>query len=586
MAKIQNIYAIASDGTKITVTASAVGAVPTDQVATSSVLGLIKTGDNTIQGQENGVDVNYLEVNAAGKGFMPAFNINKYFEAYKGTPYTFYKTTLTSVTSGEVLAYYITRIAPMDEYKDKGIVFESNIYVGNVFYKGSTGTGTSSLTGIALTKIDEGYTAFVYGSDSKELTYLYPLDTTKYTTKTEVITYDHYFAPETLNTYSTTEKFGIYFNLGNYTIEELQSTTNYYYRLKGIGNDFYDFCKNCTDHFSNFYAYDGDFSSYVSVYDSISEEDIKSYLIGPMGTAPVQWKAKPAEGTKTSNRVVLDATDPNIGIVDIDNFQHASTTQYGIMMYNSDYYEDDGTPKIATTDKQGTLKIGTEYSAYTTEGSYTAAPLLLNSDNVGYVEVLPATTTSIGSIMVSDSSIYDASTISNKTVAWVNLNDNRAFVYVNLASQQYRGSVRVQSKYTAYTTLDSQTAAYLRITDAGYGYVTVLPATTSNIGSFLASNAKSYEVSSTIGNTVAWVNMHTNNLAYVAIQPASPNMLGSVLTAAKYTAYSTEDSQTAAYLRINSAGKAYTPMLTETWTFTVLDDSDNETTVDKNVVLG
>ena len=588
MAKIQNIYAIASDGTKITVTASAVGAVPTDQVATSSVLGLIKTGDNTIQGQENGVDVNYLEVNAAGKGFMPAFDITKYFEKYavKGEykVYTVevYITDSSAGTNTLVTTIYSDSEVFQNTTNSKGVEWHNAAHIWYGRKLQSTDSVISDIVACQLDKTDTNGNYVlpidnVYMMDTLSIDLSNPADNISIHI-IEPIKYDHFFEVETvldqfsLGLYFNIEKVSGVVDVGGYTVTGTNLGSEWYLWNNATGGDKLIWCP----------WFGADCYKTVSVFGNATGVDYPSAESG----AYITWKQTAQSGKKTSNRVVLDATDPNIGIVDIDTFQHATTSQYGIVQFPADYYEDDGTPKIATDDKQGTLKVYKEYDAYTTEGSYTAAPLLLNSSNVGYVEVLPATTTAIGSIMISDSSTYDASTISNKTIAWVNLNGNRAFVYVNLASQQYRGSVRVQSKYTAYSTLDSQTAAYLRITDAGYGYVTVLPATTSAIGSIKVSSVKTYETNSTIGNTVAWVNIHTNNMAYVAIQPATASMLGSVIVSAKYTAYSTEDSQTAAYLRINSAGKAYTPMLTETWTFTVLDDSDNESTVDKNVVLG
>ena len=562
MAKIQNIYAIASDGTKITVTASAVGAVPTDQVATSSVLGLVKTGDNTIQGQENGIDVNYLEVNAAGKGFVPAFNIAKYFEPYN------------SSTGFDVI------VITFDDYKSNIIVTTNTDFNGKYF--------ESKPDGYEMYHTDEGWQVRpITFTDNDNGGF----DVTILVSGTEVnvegleyfantLNYKNYFQPDTIN------NWGLYFNTdATHTITDYQNAGKY--TVEGYANALYEFAYNGSfSGVDNFLPWFVTSTILNTISADYSGKNADTFMRDSKGNV-IYWTAEPSSGKKTANRVVIDSTvSPNIGIVDIDTFQHATTSQYGIVQFPADYYEDDGTPKIATTDKQGTLKIGTEYSAYTTEGSYTAAPLLLNSDNVGYVEVLPATTTAIGSIMVSNAETYDASTISNKTIAWVNLKDNKAFVYVNLASQQYRGSVRVQQKYTAYSTLDSQTAAYLRITDAGFGYVTVLPATTSTLGSFKASSAKYYDYNSTIGYTVAWVNINSNDLAYVVVKPATSSTLGCVIVSNKYTAYSTEDSQTAAYLRINSAGKAFIPMLTESWTFTVVDDNDNESTVEKKVVLG
>ena len=600
MAKIQNIYAIASDGTKITVTASAVGAVPTDQVATSSVLGLVKTGDNTVQGQENGVDVNYLEVNAAGKGFMPAFNISNYIDSGTGGKYlkvcfkpkgydviwTFISKDIPTTLSdndymwkdepkncyclttkmGTTNGYYVSSVSP--SMLDDGTHTYWLVYIR---YQDAEGNFNDS---VSLNDIIKGL------SDKFEFLTASFVDYKYYQTWE-----DRRDAETGSQTFTGDIGMGIMFNEATWDTFTGSDGGNISYVHPVNVNDITDW-KQGTPNDDNMLIF-GDTAGndfYIDVND-ISTKTINEKVYATYSNEVFGTFAEPVSaGSATPNRVILNG-DKKL-VVDVDNFQHATTTQYGIVQYNSDYYEDDGTPKIATTDKQGTLKIGTEYSAYTTEGSYTAAPLLLNSSNVGYVEVLPATTTAIGSIMVSDAETYDASAISGKTIAWVNLKDNKAFVYVNLAATNYRGSVRVQQKYTAYSTLDSQTAAYLRITDAGFGYVTVLPATTSNIGSFLASSAKNYEINSTIGNTVAWVNMHTNNLAYVAIQPATASMLGSVLVATKYTAYSTEDSQTAAYLRINSAGRAYTPMLTEAWTFTVLNDDDTETDVVKNVVLG
>ena len=621
MAKIQNIYAIASDGTKITVTASAVGAVPTNQVATSSVLGLIKTGDNTIQGQENGVDVNYLEVNAAGKGFMPAFNINNYIDSSTGgEKYFVVKFALNGHT--DTPWYYITNEVPIlhgDTYywHDEGPKLGYSLLTDE---GGSTYKVTSSPSQFLGTTVPNTY--FYSDGDGSEIQIGTPIilytDASSSTQKvklTEILdgTLKDTFTVISCNYYTYSYRTNDNDRLKNlslgsdltktdtelmfeligtvpYETYTANDTTMYFFNLPDVsiidsfktGNPEFD----RIDSIIPMFWWNGDEDKVFDLTNlGTTTLDEKTVCITLWGI-PVGYNDKPSVigSTVVPNRIILN--DNKKLIVDIDNFQHATTSQYGIVQFPADYYEDDGTPKIATTDKQGTLKIGTEYSAYTTEGSYTAAPLLLNSSNVGYVEVLPATTSTIGSIMVSDSSIYDASTISNKTIAWVNLNGNKAFVYVNLASQQYRGSVRVQQKYTAYATLDSQTAAYLRITDAGYGYVTVLPATTSAIGSFKAAS-KQTEYVSTDGNWCAPLEIASStSVGFVRVFPATSSIIGSVGVTDKYTAYSTEDSQTAAYLRINSAGRAYTPMLTEAWTFTVLNDDDTETDVVKNVVLG
>ena len=603
MAKIQNIYAIASDGTKITVTASAVGAVPTDQVATSSVLGLVKTGDNTVQGQENGIDVNYLEVNAAGKGFMPAFNISNYIAGNTGGKYfkvcfkpkgydviwTFIaKDTPTQDSDGTYHWYddpkdYYTLVTTYGDSSGYHVSYKKAVtytyatsdsketeYSPVVYYKDTAGNEN----GVPLLDI-------ILGDGNFEFISAIYVDYKYYQTWE-----DRRDAETGSQTFTNNIGMGIMFNEATWDTFTGTDGGNIISYVHPVNvTDITDW-KQGTPNDDNMLIFcdilGNDF--YIDVNDistkTINEKVYATYLNEVFGTFAEPISA----GSATPNRVILNG-DKKL-VVDVDNFQHATTSQYGIVQFPADYYEDDGTPKIATTDKQGTLKIGTEYSAYTTEGSYTAAPLLLNSSNVGYVEVLPATTTAIGSIMVSNAETYDASAISNKTIAWVNLKDNKAFVYVNLAATNYRGSVRVQQKYTAYSTLDSQTAAYLRITDAGFGYVTVLPATTSTLGSFKASSAKYYDYNSTIGYTVAWVNINSNDLAYVVVKPATSSTLGCVIVSNKYTAYSTEDSQTAAYLRINSAGKAYTPMLTEAWTFTVLNDDDTETDVVKNVVLG
>ena len=576
MAKIQNIYAIASDGTKITVTASAVGAVPTDQVATSSVLGLVKTGDNTVQGQENGIDVNYLEVNAAGKGFMPAFNISKYFEPAKQLSYKIY---VTSVSDGTEDIWIFTTTEPTKT--DAGVYWTEK---PDGWYKGAEHNGNFVVGENSEGKFDANIAFF---KTSKTVS-TSALDSSTYTVSIATHTYDRYFDSSTQTEGSA---IGLYFNEKNsYGVEQNSDGT---YKVRG---------ETFGDNWARFYEGVGDFEFFCPWLSSGVFDTVKSAFNGGsvvdvyglyydssssgLASKELTWK-EDAQRPYTLNRVVIDSTaSPNIGIVDIDTFQHASTTQYGIVQYNSDYYEDDGTPKIATNQKQGTLKVYKEYDEYTTENEYTTAPLVLDGNNVGYVEVLPATTTAIGSIMVSDNSTYDAATITNKTIAWVNLSgENRAFVYVNLASQQYRGSVRVQNKYTAYSTLDSQTAAYLKITDAGYGYVTVLPATTSAIGSFKAAS-KQTEYVSTDGNWCAPVEISTANVGFVRVFPATSSIIGSIGVVDKYTAYSTEDGQTAALLRVNSAGKGYIPLLTESWTFTVVDDNDNESTVEKKVVLG
>lgn len=588
MAKIQNIYAIASDGTKIPVTASAVGAVPTDQVATSSVLGLIKTGDNTIQGQENGTDVSYLEVNASGKGFVPAFDITKYFEKYaiKGE-YKVYIADVYNTDSSTGTTTLITKIYSDSEIfnnttNSKGIEWHNAAHIWYIKTGSLSDTtvseivacqlGTTDTNGNYVLSIDN-----VYTSDTLSIDLSNPSDNIIIRTYAP-LEYDHFFEVErVLDKYS----LGLYFNLeqtsgvvdvgGGYTVTGENFGGEWYFWHNTIGGNTNLWCP----------WFDESCSEIDEVFGNATGIDYPSVN----GGSYIVWKKEAQSGTKTPNRVVLDATDPNIGIVDIDTFQHASTTQYGIVQYPANYYYDDGTPKIATIEYAGVVKIDKDYTEYTPVGSLYAAALLTDEDGVGYVNVFPATTKSIGSIMVSDSSTYDTSTISNKTIAWVNLNGNRAFVYVNLATQQYRGSVRVQSKYTAYTTLDSQTAAYLRITDAGYGYVTVLPATSSQIGSLKVAS-KQTEYISTDGNWCAPLEIASTNIGFVRVFPATSSIIGSVGVVDKYTAYSTEDSQTAAYLRINSAGKAYTPMLTETWQFTVLNDDDTETIVDKNVVLG
>ena len=152
MAKIQNIYAIASDGTKITVTASAVGAVPTDQVATSSVLGLIKTGDNTIQGQENGVDVNYLEVNAAGKGFMPAFNINNYIDSSTGSG-KYFVANFTLASHPETMWFFIAKDIPTEEEGKYFWTYEPTYYWSLVTDEGGTEYKISLASAVELVKL-------------------------------------------------------------------------------------------------------------------------------------------------------------------------------------------------------------------------------------------------------------------------------------------------------------------------------------------------------------------------------------------------------------------------------------------------
>ena len=601
MAKIQNIYAIASDGTKITVTASAVGAVPTDQVATSSVLGLIKTGDNTIQGQENGVDVNYLEVNAAGKGFMPAFNISKYIATeLNGGKY--FLAAFYLMSHSDTMWYFIAKDVPTEEEGKYFWTYEPTYYWSLVTDEGGTEYKISLAQAVRIGKVGkdnvDGYSPVLLYNDASGNTQRVNIsDILDGATDSFVLAsgsykeYKYYQAPGDLDALTGQQplnidnmQMGIMFSTADWDKFTTDSgVTSYAHAVK---KEYIEHLKDGTLDFDDDMPLFTDFghSDHLVSVSLLGTRNVnfKDYIAWDNQVLS-DWSEPTAVGGVTSNRVILN--DNKKLIVDIDNFQHASTTQYGIVQYPANYYYDDGTPKIATVEYAGVIKIDNDYTEYTPAGSLYAAALLADEDGIGYVNVFPATTTSIGSIMVSDSSTYDASTISNKTVAWVNLKDNRAFVYVNLASQQYRGSVRVQSKYTAYTTLDSQTAAYLRITDAGYGYVTVLPATTNMIGSFKAAS-KQTEYVSTDGNWCAPVEISSANVGFVRVFPATTSIIGSVGVVAKYTAYSTEDSQTAAYLRINSAGKAYTPMLTETWTFTVLDDSDNETTVDKNVVLG
>ena len=324
----------------------------------------------------------------------------------------------------------------------------------------------------------------------------------------------------------------------------------------------------------------GDNSVQQKVNDkNVYQVEVDSKGIGYVPT-PDEFDLSEHIDSTLRNSIILNSNKKLV--LNIDKIQHADTKTWGFSQWLYPYYDDKGTPQFATEKYQGAIKSAADYSAYTQD----KANVIVGTDGIAYTKVLPATTTIIGALKISDA--YTAYTTEGSyTAAPVLKNTNNvAYVEVLPAKNDALGSVKISDKYTAYTTLDSQTAAYLRITDAGYGYITVLPATTSVIGSFLASSTKNYEINSTIGNTVAWVNIHANNLAYVVIQPATASMLGSVIVSDKYTAYSTEDSQTAAYLRTNSAGKAYTPMLTETWTFTVLDDNDNETTVDKKVVLG
>ena len=320
-----------------------------------------------------------------------------------------------------------------------------------------------------------------------------------------------------------------------------------------------------------------------SVQQKVNDKDVYQVEVDSKGIGyvptPDEFDLSEHIDNTLWNSIILNSNKKLI--LNIDKVQHADTKTWGISQWLYPYYDDDGTPQFATEKYQGAIKSATDYSVYTQD----KANVIVGTDGIAYTKVLPATTTIIGALKISDA--YTAYTTEGSyTAAPVLKNTNNvAYVEVLPAKNDALGSVKISDKYTAYTTLDSQTAAYLRITDAGYGYVTVLPATNTALGSFLASVRKPYETITTIG-TVAWVNMYTNNMAYVSVQPATSSMLGSVIVSDKYTAYSTEDSQTAAYLRTNSAGKAYTPMLTETWTFTVLDDNDNEITIDKKVVLG
>lgn len=612
MAKLLNIYALASDGTKVNATPSTINAVPADQVATADTLGLVKIGDNTEQGKENEKDVNYLELNADGVAFTPDYDIkeaiyepkflykyNMKLESSNTVAQTFcfftdkQMDTSTLVFAEEDKKYtkYINSIYEGDSSKDNLYASKEMIYTYDETLKGyaismKLVTTSGSTTTIELTKSKADGSLTVTASE-------------------EIFYYDKYLDiyPEE----DPTDKHTIYVMKGvDVRLENLdkEDSGKVAFIYTSWGNrDAYvarDFCLNNGNPYGFVSSYSNKFAFYYkSNTVGVIADEIKSSIVqNPVALTDDKKLFISAESLQ-----IPQATKTTLGGLKVAYL--AGTNDDVIKAYggsNTDTYawlesQSGGMGYVhvfpATSSTIGSVKIAaaipTNYTAITENVSY-KNPLLLDNNNMGYVAMLQANTNIPGVVKVVPS-YTTYTTRTDYTIASIIMNSDTGVPYVRVlpATTSLFGAVRITAKYNDYgDNIDSQEVARLRINSDGFAFTANLPATNTKLGHIKVYSSVSNYVYISALDYKSPVVLDENNYGYVHVFPASTSALGSVKLGSNSTgAYGNSGGSTTftKFINLDTNGCAYVPFEKGTYTLPgIVQPHSSWMTVDSGII--